>query len=67
MSVSLTTALIELERYVAGAGWDQAPRLFALVETADLLRREAVRSGPDLVPGPAQALARTLADLTRWT
>lgn len=40
MSVPLTTALIELERHVAGSGWDQAPRLFALVETADLLRRE---------------------------
>ena len=40
MSVPLTTALIELEQHVASSGWDQAPRLFALVETADLLRRE---------------------------
>jgi hypothetical protein len=40
MSLPLTTALIELEQHVAGSGWDQPPRLFALVETADLLRRE---------------------------
>ena len=40
MSLPFTMALIELEQHVAGAGWDQKPRLFALVETADLLRRE---------------------------
>lgn len=31
---------LDLERHVAEAGWDRPPRLFALVETADLLRRE---------------------------
>jgi hypothetical protein len=31
---------LDLERHAAAAGWDQPPRLFALVETADLLRRE---------------------------
>lgn len=37
---SLTTALLETERHVASAGWDQPPRLFALVRTAALLDRE---------------------------
>jgi hypothetical protein len=31
---------LDLERHSAAAGWDQPARLFALVETADLLRRE---------------------------
>lgn len=36
----------ETERHVARAGWDQAPRLFALVATADLLAHEpTLRSG----------------------
>ncbi|WP_375425297.1 PPA1309 family protein [uncultured Friedmanniella sp.] len=30
---ALLAALVELERYVGGAGWDQPPRLFALVLT----------------------------------
>lgn len=36
----LLTAALETERHVAAAGWDQAPRLFALVRTAGLLERE---------------------------
>lgn len=31
---------LDLEQHSAAAGWDQPPRLFALVETAGLLRRE---------------------------
>ena len=31
---------LDIERHAAAAGWDQPPHLFALVETADLLRRE---------------------------
>lgn len=31
---------LDLEQHCAAAGWDQPARLFALVETADLLRRE---------------------------
>lgn len=31
---------LDVERHVSQAGWDQSTRLFALVETADLLRRE---------------------------
>lgn len=40
---------LDLERHAAAAGWDQPVRLFALVETADLLRREpqlAAELGP---------------------
>jgi hypothetical protein len=36
----LTTSALETERHVAAAGWDQPPRLFALVRTAGLLDRE---------------------------
>ena len=31
---------LDLERQVAAAGWDQPTQLFALVETAELVRRE---------------------------
>lgn len=31
---------VDIERHAAAAGWDRPPLLFALVETADLLRRE---------------------------
>lgn len=40
MNVRLDRLTVDLERHVAAAGWDQPARLFALVETADLLRRE---------------------------
>jgi sulfur carrier protein ThiS len=36
----LVTSALETERHVAAAGWDQPPRLFALVRTASLLERE---------------------------
>jgi hypothetical protein len=36
----LTLTVAEVEAHVAEAGWDQSVRLFALVETADLLARE---------------------------
>ena len=32
--------LVEIEEHVAAAGWDQPPRLFALVDTAELAQRE---------------------------
>lgn len=44
----LSVVALETERYVAGAGWDQPLRLFALVATADLMRAE-----PGLVVKPA--------------
>jgi hypothetical protein len=36
----LTLAALDTERHVARSGWDQPVRLFALVPTAELLRRE---------------------------
>ncbi len=36
----LAAAVLEIERHTAEAGWDQPARLFALVETAQLLVRE---------------------------
>lgn len=36
----LASAVREIESYVAQQGWDQPARLFALVETQDLLARE---------------------------
>jgi hypothetical protein len=36
----LVTTAVETERHVAAAGWDQPPRLFALVRTSGLLERE---------------------------
>ena len=36
----LRQVALEIEAHVAEAGWDQAPRLYALVPTADLLARE---------------------------
>ncbi|MGN6612186.1 MAG: PPA1309 family protein [Angustibacter sp.] len=51
---SLTRALLETERHVAEAGWDQPPRLFALVRTAALLEREPSLRG-QLDPGTVAA------------
>jgi hypothetical protein len=36
----LRRAALEVETHVATQGWDQAPRLFALVPTADLIAHE---------------------------
>jgi hypothetical protein len=36
----LSLVAVETERHVAAAGWDQNPRVFALVPTAELLERE---------------------------
>jgi hypothetical protein len=40
MNTALTQALIELEQHVSKEGWDQQPRLFALVDTAELIAAE---------------------------
>lgn len=40
MSDALIAALLEIERHVGRAGWDQPARLFALVRTNDLLAAE---------------------------
>ncbi|MCN9240010.1 PPA1309 family protein [Streptomyces sp. RY43-2] len=36
----LTRAVLEIDEYVSGFGWDQAARLFALVDTARLRTQE---------------------------
>ncbi|HSA53345.1 MAG TPA: PPA1309 family protein [Yinghuangia sp.] len=40
MTVALTQAVVEIERHVAALGWDQPARLYALVDTAALVRSE---------------------------
>ena len=40
MATILDRVTLDIERHAASSGWDQPPRLFALVETADLVRRE---------------------------
>lgn len=56
----LTLAALECERYVAGSGWDQPVRLFALVTTAELLSREPTMaqaaSSAELAPGSLSAV-----------
>ncbi len=37
---ALSRAVVEIEKHVSSAGWDQPAQLFALVPTADLLRAE---------------------------
>ncbi len=37
---ALASAVLEIESHVAESGWDQPGRLYALVPTADLVRRE---------------------------
>jgi len=37
---ALAVAVLEIEKHAAGLGWDQAGRLYALVDTAELVRRE---------------------------
>lgn len=39
-STPLREATLEVEEHVSSAGWDQPARLFALVETAELLAKE---------------------------
>lgn len=41
----LRRAALEVETHVREEGWDQPPRLFALVSTADLIAREPMLAG----------------------
>ncbi len=56
----LSIAALDTERHVASGGWDQNPRLFALVPTAELVQREphlrAQLQGHDLVAGALSAV-----------
>lgn len=59
MSELLQETLVEIERHVAGSGWDQRPQLFALARTADLMQSEpefAAQLGLDADRMPAEAL-----------
>jgi len=63
VSDTLTRAVLEAERHVAQQGWDQPPRLFALVRTAALLERE-----PGLrVHLDPQSVAMSVADPSHLT
>lgn len=62
--VHVTIAYVarEVEEYVAAQGWDQAPQLFALVPTADLLAQqpelaEHLDADAELTPIAQEALA----------
>jgi hypothetical protein len=59
VSELLQETLVEIERHVAGGGWDQRPQLFALARTADLMQREpdfAAALGLDADRMPAESL-----------
>ncbi|MFH8365691.1 PPA1309 family protein [Streptomyces sp. NPDC018031] len=52
----LTRAVLEIDEYASGLGWDQPARLFALVDTARLREQEpglAAQLGLDQAAGPA--------------
>ena len=53
----LSIVALDTERHVAGAGWDQPPRLFALVRTATLVATGAAAAHPavDRRPGAGRA------------
>jgi hypothetical protein len=42
---ALATAVHEIEQHLAGDGWDQPARLYALVDTAQLLAQEPALAG----------------------
>lgn len=46
----LAVAALETERHVASAGWDQNPRVFALVDTAALIAAEPQLAARSTVP-----------------
>lgn len=57
----LAVAALETERYVATAGWDQNPRIFALVDTAELAEAEpqlasSFDGAADRAPGALTAI-----------
>jgi hypothetical protein len=50
---ALAAALSEVDRHLAAGGWDQPPRLYALVRTADLVRTEPALAESLGLPGVA--------------
>lgn len=60
-SAALSRAVIEIEKHVSTAGWDQPAQLFALVPTAELLRAEpqlAAELGADDASQPLTPVAQ---------
>ena len=58
---ALSRAVIEIEKHVSGAGWDQPAQLFALVPTEELLRAEpqlAAQLGADDASQPLTPVAQ---------
>lgn len=58
---ALSRAVIEIERHVSSAGWDQPAQLFALVPTEDLLAAEpqlAEQLGADDASQPLTPVAQ---------
>ena len=60
-SADLWAVVRELEEHAAGEGWDRPERLFALVETADLISREPQLA--ETLGLPAEAEARGLTPI----
>ncbi|MFI8101972.1 PPA1309 family protein [Streptomyces sp. NPDC086023] len=61
----LTRAVLEIDEYAAGLGWDQPTRLFALVDTAKLRAQEpqlAEQLGLDRTDSGAATLTPVLQD-----
>lgn len=69
----LTRAVLEIDEYASGLGWDQPARLFALVDTAKLRTQEpglAAQLGLDGVKRPRRSprSSRTRSrPAPRWT
>ncbi|SFB09871.1 hypothetical protein SAMN05192575_103351 [Nocardioides alpinus] len=49
---ALAAAVLEIEAHVAQAGWDQPARLYALVETAQLVAQEPALAAAMSIDGP---------------
>lgn len=49
---ALAAAVLEIEAHVAQAGWDQPARLYALVETAQLVTQEPALAAAMAIDGP---------------
>ncbi|KRE95273.1 hypothetical protein ASG76_06315 [Nocardioides sp. Soil774] len=50
---ALATAVLEIEAHVAQSGWDQPARLYALVDTAELVAQEPALAAAMEIDGPA--------------
>lgn len=52
---ALAAAVLEIEAHVAQAGWDQPARLYALVDTAELISHEPALAAAMSIDGPGDA------------